>query len=82
MYNPKSLENLITFDKMDAELHRELSRRGGLASSAVRRRARERAEMLTAFERYGRYMKMFCAISGMSSSQMYEFFRELKSPSR
>ena len=34
-------KNLIRFDQMSSECHRELSRRGGVASSATRRKKAE-----------------------------------------
>lgn len=37
-------ENLIPFNAMPEERHRELSRKGGLHSAAVRREKRERIE--------------------------------------
>lgn len=44
-------QNLKPFNTMTAELHRELSRRGGQASGAARRTQRERIDMAKAEKR-------------------------------
>jgi hypothetical protein len=52
MINPKSLDNLKPFDTMDRERHREISRRGGIASGASRRELRALREKLEAVLRF------------------------------
>jgi hypothetical protein len=44
-------QNLTPFNQMPAELHRELSARGGRASGAARRAKRERIEQAKATQR-------------------------------
>lgn len=66
MVNPKSLDNLQSFDTMDSEKHKELSRRGGLASAAARRELREQKEMMTAIMKYGSAFATFSKIWAMS----------------
>ena len=39
-------ENLIPFDRMEPEQHKELSRRGGIRSGAVRREWKRRRELM------------------------------------
>jgi len=70
MYNLKSYLNLTPFDEMDADRHRELSRRGGLASAEIRRHRKKQREALDAIERYGGAMKTFLELSEMSAKEI------------
>ena len=78
MINPKSLENLQPFDQMDTEKHKELSRRGGLASAKVRRHNRERREMMTALIKYGDFFKTFMEIADMTPAQLKRELRKIE----
>ena len=53
MINPKSLENLRSFDKMDKELHKALSSKGGKAAAISKRERKEDEEFLAALHKYG-----------------------------
>jgi hypothetical protein len=48
-YNPVSFDNLQMFGDMDADAHRALSARGGIASGISRRQRRELRENIEAY---------------------------------
>lgn len=70
MINPKSLENLKGFDKMDAARHKELSSKGGKARAQRRRDVIEQANMLMAIMRYQAFFKTLNQLMSMDSDQL------------
>lgn len=76
MINPKSLENLKPFDTMDRERHREISRRGGIASAKARRRQKEQREAMHAIMHYGGAIQALLDISEMSPAQIRKLIKK------
>lgn len=72
MFNPKSLENLKPFDKMDREKLRAISIKGGKASAKARRERKEQMEMLTALIKYGDAFRTFKQLVELPDDQFYK----------
>lgn len=70
MINPKSLENLKGFDKMDAARHKELSSKGGKARAQQRRNIIKQTDMLIAIMRYKDFFKTLNQLMSMDSDQL------------
>lgn len=76
MMNPKSLENLKPFDQMDTDKHRELSRRGGIASAKARRRQKEQREAMHAILHYGGAIEALLDINEMSPAEIRKLIKK------
>ena len=77
MINPKSLENLKGFDKMDAARHKELSSKGGKARAQQRRDVKEQAEMIIAIMRYKEFFKTLNQLLSMDSDQLERLINKI-----
>lgn len=77
MINPKSLENLKGFDKMDAARHKELSSKGGKARAQRRRDVKEQANMLMAIMRYQAFFKTLNQLMSMDSDQLERLINKI-----
>ena len=66
-------KNLVKFDEMSPEQHRELSRRGGLASAESRRKSKERSDAIG--EMCDHYLQRFFALDELRDEVEY-FFKE------
>lgn len=69
MINPKSLENLRSFDTIDRDLHRSISSKAGKKSGESRRKKKQEQEIITALTKYGSAFKIFLDLSEMSPSE-------------
>lgn len=78
MINPKSLDNLQSFDTMDKDRQRELSRKGGLASAKARKARKEEREMLQALMKYGESFKVFARLCEKSPRDFERIFDQAK----
>ena len=69
MINPKSLENLRTFDKMTPEKRAAVWHKAGKASGESRRKKKQENEIITALTKYGSAFKVFLDLSEMSPAE-------------
>ena len=77
MFNPKSLENLKSFDKMDRDRQREIARMGGRASAKARQQRKEEEELMTALVKYGSSFKTFVRLLDMPQERFFTILDKL-----
>lgn len=77
MFNPKSLENLKSFDKMDKDRQREIARMGGKASAKARRQRKEEVDLMYALVKYCGSFKTFVRLLDMPQERFFTILDKL-----
>ena len=78
MINPKSLENLRSFNQISPEKHKEISSKGGRASGASRRKFARLKRFFDAYMIYLENRGNFEEISRMKTNEVGKKLRKLE----